>query len=263
MPPGSRGGPGSGPVAVCTLADRGLAEALRGSAGVGLAGPLMTANLGIEQVIWAVIGRPAIRHLLVCGADSPLFLAGASLVALIANGMSSLDRRIIGATGYLPYLRSVTPAEVAAFRRQVKLADLRGVSEPGRLRRQVLALANGQGDEATGRTGALPGARREFAPLRPGGRRERVADAGGGFFVISADRRARQIVVEHYLPDLRPAHQMRGVRAESMLLGLLRAGVIDQPSHAGYLGAELAKAETALRLGLDYEQDKPLRRRSA
>jgi tetrahydromethanopterin S-methyltransferase subunit A len=250
-------------VAVCTLADRGLADQLRGSAGVGLAGPLMTANLGIEQVIWAVLERPAIRHLLVCGTDSPLFRAGASLVALVTNGMSALDRRIIGATGYRPYLRSVEPAEVAAFRLQVELADLRGVSEPGSLRRQVLALAHGPGDEATGCTAGLPMARREFTMLAPGGRRERVADSGGGFFVISADHRARQIVVEHYLPDLRPAHRMRGVRAESMLLGLLRAGVIDQPSHAGYLGAELAKAETALRLGLDYEQDKPLRRRSA
>jgi tetrahydromethanopterin S-methyltransferase subunit A len=223
----------------------------------------MTANLGIEQVIWAVLERPAIRHLLVCGADSPLFRAGASLVALVTNGISPRDRRIIGATGYRPYLRSVTPADVAAFRRQVELADLRGVSEPDRLRRQVLALAEGVGDEVAGCSEASPGTRREFATLAPGGRRERIADAGGGFFVISADRRAGQIVVEHYLPDLRPAHQMRGVRAESMLLGLLRAGLIDQPSHAGYLGAELTKAETALRLGLDYEQDKPLRRRSA
>jgi hypothetical protein len=38
--------------------------------------------------------------------------------------------------------------------------------------------------------------------------------------------------------------------------------LISQLSHAGYLGAELAKAESALRLGLGiyYEQDRPLRR---
>ncbi|MGJ3560827.1 DUF4346 domain-containing protein [Streptomyces sp. INA 01156] len=44
-----------------------------------------------------------------------------------------------------------------------------------------------------------------------------------------------------------------------MLLGLLDAGVITDPSHAGYLGGELTKAETALRLGLHYDQDLPLR----
>jgi tetrahydromethanopterin S-methyltransferase subunit A len=30
-------------------------------------------------------------------------------------------------------------------------------------------------------------------------------------------------------------------------------------SHAGYLGVELAKAETALKLSLKYTQDQPLR----
>jgi hypothetical protein len=43
-----------------------------------------------------------------------------------------------------------------------------------------------------------------------------------------------------------------------MLLGLLREGLISQLSHAGYLGAELAKAEAALHLDLRYRQDRPL-----
>jgi tetrahydromethanopterin S-methyltransferase subunit A len=45
-----------------------------------------------------------------------------------------------------------------------------------------------------------------------------------------------------------------------MFLGLLREDLVSQLSHAGYLGAELAKAEAALCLGLCYEQDQPLRR---
>jgi hypothetical protein len=44
-----------------------------------------------------------------------------------------------------------------------------------------------------------------------------------------------------------------------MLLGLIRERLVSQLSHAGYLGAELAKAESALRLGLRYAQDRPLR----
>ena len=44
-----------------------------------------------------------------------------------------------------------------------------------------------------------------------------------------------------------------------MLLGLLRDGLVTQLSHAGYLGEELAKAQTALQFGLRYDQDRLLR----
>jgi dihydropteroate synthase len=37
--------------------------------------------------------------------------------------------------------------------------------------------------------------------------------------------------------------------------------LISQLSHSGYLCLELAKAEAALRLGLEYEQDQPVRAR--
>ncbi|MDZ4235559.1 MAG: hypothetical protein U1C73_17770, partial [Dietzia sp.] len=80
-----------------------------------------------------------------------------------------------------------------------------------------------------------------------------------GFVVINVDREAHQIKVQTFEADLSPRYEMAGRRAESMILGLLRAGVVSELSHAGYLGAELAKAESALRLGLPYEQDLPLR----
>jgi acyl carrier protein len=76
--------------------------------------------------------------------------------------------------------------------------------------------------------------------------------------VISLD--TQDVVVRHYRDDFHAGHEMRGRRAESMVLGLLRAGLVRDAGHAAYLGAELAKAETALRLGLDYVQDLPLRR---
>jgi tetrahydromethanopterin S-methyltransferase subunit A len=75
----------------------------------------------------------------------------------------------------------------------------------------------------------------------------------------AASAQEAKIVAEHYRADHTPAHRMRGNGAETMLAGLLRDGLVTQPGHAGYLGAELAKAETAMRLGLRYEQDKPLR----
>jgi hypothetical protein len=73
------------------------------------------------------------------------------------------------------------------------------------------------------------------------------------------DRAAREVVVRHYLTDNSPAHEVRGRNPESIWLALIREGLISQLSHAAYLGAELAKAETSLRLDARYEQDRPLR----
>jgi Tetrahydromethanopterin S-methyltransferase, subunit A len=268
VPPGDTGDrKPAGPVAVCTLADRALAAAMSRAPGVGLAGPLLTANLGITEVIRAVLDRPQISVLLVCGPDSPIFRAGESLIALHKNGVSEPDRRIIGAPGFAPVLPTITQQEVAAFRRQVEVVDLRGERDLGRLRACSDALAQRAvarmwpDPAAAGGPGPVSRQYRcdEFIALRPGGRREPVASAGEGFFVIRLDRPGHEIVVEHYWPDYRPGHRMRGVRAESMLLGLVNAGLAKCPGHAGYLGMELAKAETALRLGLDYAQDLPVR----
>jgi acyl carrier protein len=273
--------PEAGSVAVCTLGSTELVPVLRAVGCVGLAGSLRTANLGIEQIIWAVLRRPWIRHLVVCGRDSPLFRQGQSLVALVRCGIDRADHRIVGAAGHLPFLRGVLAEEVDAFRRQVTLTDLRDVVDAGDLRRRVAALAahaqpngsavgaspNGSvagtppGGSATDRAaGRWPGRRRRFRELPAAGRREPVTSAGEGFFVVSVSRCLRQITVEHYHADLAPGHRLRGHGAEPLLLGLVGAGLVRSPAHAGYLGAELAKAEIALRLGLEYEQDRPLRR---
>ena len=59
-----------------------------------------------------------------------------------------------------------------------------------------------------------------FTPIRPGGQREPLIYDPKGYFVISLNRAAGQIVLRHYLPDHTPAHEMRGRGAETMLLGL-------------------------------------------
>jgi tetrahydromethanopterin S-methyltransferase subunit A len=77
--------------------------------------------------------------------------------------------------------------------------------------------------------------------------------------VITIDRAKNDIVARHYTPAAQPIHIMRGRSAEGMALALIREKVITQMTHAAYIGGELAKAEAALRTGLDYEQDRPLR----
>src|SRR5207245_9374864 len=102
-----------------------------------------------------------------------------------------------------------------------------------------------------------------FASIRPGSQRETLIYDPKGYFVISIDPDQREIILRHYLPDHTPAHEIRGRVATSMLLGLLRDGLVTQLSHAGYLGEELAKAQSALQFGLRYDQDRPLRPRGS
>ncbi|GGS67174.1 hypothetical protein AB0E75_13595 [Streptomyces griseoviridis] len=253
-------------IAVCSLSSRELVAPLSALPGVALAGTLMTANLGIEELLRTLARRPAIRGLVVCGKESPRFLAGQSLLALFRDGVDPERRRIVGAAGYLPVLRSVPLHEVERLRARVEVVDARGERDPlvlgeivrklrARLRAARPPAPDARAASADGPYRPVPGFRR----LRAGGRRVGLSQVLDGFVVISLDRRARRIVLRHYDDDLTPRHEMAGVRAESMLLGLLRAGVITDPSHAGYLGGELTKAETALRLGLPYVQDVPLR----
>jgi len=202
-----------------------------------------------------------------CGKESRLFRQGQSLSALIENGVDEA-RRIIGAEGYEPILRTVTSQQIAAFRRQVELVDWIGERNLETLRERISSLAARTPGrfEGTWQEDGAPltetNLQANFTPIKPGGQREPLIYDPKGYFVITLDRSAGQIILRHYLPDHTPAHEMRGRTAESMLLGLIREGLVSQLSHAGYLGGELAKAEAALRLGVRvrYEQDRPLRR---
>jgi tetrahydromethanopterin S-methyltransferase subunit A len=261
------------PVAVCALTSDELLAPLAGIPGVAIAGEVQTANQGIERIIMNVTANPAIRFLLLCGKESRLFRPGQSLNALVENGTDDA-RRIVGAEGYEPVLRTVTPQQVATFRRQVELVDWSGEQDLEILRERISSLAMrspgrfegaGEGqaqDEGRSALLTVTNPQASFTPIRPGGHREPLIYDPKGYFVITLDRSTNQIILRHYLPDHTPAHEMRGRTAESMMLGLIREGLVSQLSHAGYLGGELAKAESAMRLGLRvrYEQDRPLRR---
>jgi tetrahydromethanopterin S-methyltransferase subunit A len=250
------------PIAVCALTSDELLKPLAELPDVALAGEVQTANLGIERIILNVTTNPSIRFLLLCGKDSRLFRPGQTLQALIEYGVDPLGR-IIGAQGYEPVLRNVSPERIDIFRHQVELIDWIEEKDLVALRERISSLAaRNPGRFATESAAqALPDPQARFLPMRPGGQREPLIYDPKGYFVITLDRQAGQIVLRHYQPDHTPAHEMRGRSAESMVLGLLREGLVSQLSHAGYLGNELAKAEAALRLGsaVRYEQDWPLR----
>jgi len=250
------------PVAVCSLTSEHLIAPLVRLRGVAIAGKVYTANLGIERIVVNVTANPAIRFLLICGKDSPLFRPGQSLAALAEAGLDA-ERRIVGAVGYEPILSALVAERVAQFRRQIEVLDWTGEEDLGTLERRIESLvARTPGRLAVADAAAnLPSFAERFTVLRPGGQREPLQYDPKGYFVISLDREAGEIVLRHYLTDHTPAHQMRGRTAGPMLLGLLREGLVTQLSHAGYLGEELTKAQVALQFGLRYDQDRSLRPR--
>lgn len=250
------------PVAVCVLTSERSITPLVRIPGVAISGKVSTANLGIERIVTNITANPAIRFLLVCGKDSPLFHPGQSLVALAERGVDA-QSRIVGAIGYEPVLPALAPERIAQFRRQVEVIDWAGEDDIRALEQQIGSLAaRNPGRFAAGEelTAWAPQEER-FVAIRPGGQREPLQYDPKGYFVITLDYEEEHIVLRHYLPDHTPAHEMRGRVAGSMVLGLLREGLVTQLSHAGYLGEELAKAQAALHLGLRYDQDRPLRRR--
>jgi tetrahydromethanopterin S-methyltransferase subunit A len=261
MPGTYQVGDPNGPVAICALTSEKLIGPLVAVPGVAIAGMVYTANLGITRIVVNLTSNPAIRFLLICGKDSALFKPGQSLVSLSEKGIDE-KKRIVDATGYDPVLPSIDPDQVKQFRKQVEVIDWTGEEDLQVLSDRVKSLADrNPGVFATGQFGSPPGKREEFESIRPGGQREPLIYDPKGYFVISIEPEAGEIVLRHYLPDHTPAHEMRGRGATSMLLGLLRDGLVTQLSHAGYLGEELAKAQTALQFGLRYDQDRPLRPR--
>jgi tetrahydromethanopterin S-methyltransferase subunit A len=241
----------NGSVAVCTLTSEDLIAPLAHLPGVAITGKVYTANLGIARIVANVTSNSSIRFLLLCGKDSPIFRPGQSLVALAERG-SDAEQRIVGAMGYEPVLSTVALERVSRFRQQVEVIDWSGEENLDLIKDAI-------GDLVARTPGGFPlddsaatsaQSEERFVAIRPGGAREPLQYDTKGYFVITLNREEEQIILRHYLPDHTPVHEMRGRMAGSMVLGLLREGLVSQLSHAGYLGIELAKAETALGLGL-------------
>lgn len=248
-------------VAVCTLTDDRLPGHVAPMPGVAIAGTLATANLGIERVVINVLANPAIDHLLLCGRESSLFWPGQSMLAMTHHGVDDASR-IVGATGFEPVLSNLTAEQVEDFRAAVDVIDCIGTVDLALIAERVARLAEAPRTRLMTRR-PIEVARNEFVVLPAGGSRgKRIEYDPAGFLVITTDESDRQIRIRHYRPDNTPAHEIRSRNGEAILLALVRNGLVTQLDHAGYLGAELAKAETALRLGLRYVQDRPLPRQT-
>lgn len=244
-------------MAVCTLADTDLLTELK-EAGIlekaAIVGPLSTENLGIEHMVRNVVSNPAIRYLILCGRDSRGHRAGQAVLALKEGGVDA-STRIIGAKGPRPVLKNLSLEEIEAFRQNFTVLDEIDTKDRERIAEIV-------GSCLAQPKGALP-------MLPPKVRQAKVVEAElarnkdwvhdpEGFFVVLLDREAGLLTCEHYTQDGALNEVIRGTRANDIANTAIKRGLLSRLDHAAYLGRELAKAETALALGLSYTQDKPI-----
>ena len=244
------------PVAVCTLSSHELLREIARSPlakQIAMLGPLETENLGIERMLATLLRAPRVRWLLMCGDEARGRYQGQALRAVFDHGIRS-DGTIAQAPSRRARIRALTPEQVEAARRQVRLRDLLGEHDLDRIAAAVhdcLADDPGTFDERVG----LPDAEPIEVPARP----FRLAEHDpAGFFVVLVDRDANRVLVEHYTPDGSLAHRIAGPDAESLCGALIEWQLLSRLDHAAYVGRELAKAEAALKLEIPYRQDEPL-----
>lgn len=121
------------PVAVTTLASHIEAEL----SGAAIAGPCKTENLGVEKVVANIISNPNIRFLILAGAEVQGHITGQSFKALHENGADPDKKKIIGATGAIPFVENVPLDGVERFQQQLEIVDLIDTEDVGAIQAKI------------------------------------------------------------------------------------------------------------------------------
>ncbi len=241
-------------VSVCTLNSEDLAKELARVAPEGLAivGTMHTENLGIERVIRNVLANPNIRFLILCGEDTRQLighLPGQSMESLFANGLDE-KQRIVGAKGKRPFLKNVSLGHIAAFKKQVQLVSMTGEQD-------IIPITRAIGECQTQGLPQFTGTVSDVAieTIRAKEPQFYKSDPAG-FFVIYPDRRAKNLMVEHYTNSGTIDCVVEGAAPPAIYAEIVKRGLVSQLDHAAYLGRELATAERSLKTGEPYVQDR-------
>ena len=123
------------PVAVTTLGSHN--EDVAAGAGAAIAGPCKTENLGIEKVVANIISNPNIRFLILCGSEVQGHITGQSIEALHQNGVDPEKRKIIDATGAIPFVENVPDDGIERFQNQVEVVSMIDVEDAGAIESKV------------------------------------------------------------------------------------------------------------------------------
>ncbi len=238
-------------VAVCTLKDSIKIK------GPTIVGPCLTENLGIENIIRAVIHNPKIRFLLLCGTEPEKRFTGQAIKALVDNGIDAKNR-ILGAKGLMPFLTNLTVSEIEYFRKQVKIVDMTGETGVVKIKQKVAELEKNNPGEFSGHSyesKALEVIEADYDP-DSGWTADEKHDEN--WFVIKLGREKKIILVEHYTgygENTRRCCIITGTTPESILGTIVKKGKITKLYHAAYMGKELQKAVIALKKNIPYDQE--------
>ncbi len=123
------------PVAVTTLASHN--EDIPAAAGAAIAGPCKTENLGIEKVVANIISNPNIRFLILAGAEVQGHITGQSFKALHENGADPDKKKIIEATGAIPFVENVPLEGIERFQQQLEIVDLIDTEDIGTIQAKI------------------------------------------------------------------------------------------------------------------------------
>lgn len=252
-------GSADSPVAVCTLGSRSLLAEFAGRPEIAIAGRVFTENVGVERMVQNLVGFETLRFLIVCGQETS-HRVGETILALHRDG---LDRggRVIGSTAPEPVMPNLTAEQLQVFQERVAVVDMIGIVDAPAIVERAGALA------------ALPASLPERRPdsvspaSHPDDLEVVVASRDPstsweydpvGYFLVFIDRARRLLRVEQHTQEHLRVKVFEGRRAEELCHTIVRHGAVTLLAHAAYLGRELAKAETALVLDLEYNQDRPL-----
>lgn len=243
----------TGPVAVATLASEDLykyfSEGCCAEA-CAVCGKVFTENIGIEKVIKNIISNRHIRFLVLCGQEAKGHQTGACLKALHANGLDE-RRRIREAPGKRPWIKTLTPAQIVRFQRQVELVDLIGCEDVAAIEAAVGELA--LRDPGPMETDVIAeGVPRHLADDR----RVSLRLDKAGFLIIHPKPEANWLMVEHYKNTGEPTCVVEGSDPARICAELIERGLVSQLDHAAYLGRELERAKLSMQLGFPFAQDR-------
>ncbi|BDZ70891.1 hypothetical protein GCM10025861_14080 [Methanobacterium petrolearium] len=122
-------------VAGATLASH--IEEVLVDAGAAIAGPCKTENLGIEKMMANLISNPNIRFLVLCGSEVQGHITGQSIEALHANGVDPDKRKIVGATGAIPFIENIPDEAIQRFQQQLEIVSMIDVEDAAAIQSQV------------------------------------------------------------------------------------------------------------------------------
>jgi len=123
------------PVAATTLASH--IEQIPVDAGAAIAGPCKTENLGIEKMLANLISNPNIRFLVLCGSEVQGHITGQSIEALHANGVDPDKRKIIDATGAIPFIENIPDEGIERFQQQMEIVSIIDVEDAAAIQSKI------------------------------------------------------------------------------------------------------------------------------